>query len=132
MRKLYAILLLLPLIAFFVGAVRLPIACPMLAKAKCPMMGKMDHRCMMAMRMRHKMDMRIKGRATGNGQSKGSKHDAGCCMDCPVFCVVTFKPLIRFELGQTKIKKEYIVVSDNTLSDYYARHWKPPGGAFVS
>jgi hypothetical protein len=145
MRRLYAVILLFPLMAFFAEAVKLPSQCPKMARAncpaiaktQCPMMGKMNHQCMMAMMKRHGMETAPKGnaaigQAAGSQEGKDTRKDGGCSVDCPVFSLATFKPLIRFELMRLSIKTEYTVMSDNNLSDYYKQHWKPPCGVFVA
>jgi hypothetical protein len=124
MRKVYALLLLFPLMSLLVGAVWLPSHCPAVAKGQCPMMAKMDAGCRKAMMLRHRRGMGMEGMAAGKG--KQEKKGGSCCMDCPIFYLVTFNPLIRIELKRTSIKTVYTVMSDNNLSDYYKQHWKPP------
>jgi hypothetical protein len=108
-------ILLIPVLTLFAGSVTLASSCAkMAAGAVCSGCG---HQC-------------SKGKA-GKSEQKGND-SGGCCMDCPLCCLVTFKPFFRLEINRRVIIIDYTVMSDNNLSDYFQRHWKPPNGAFLS
>lgn len=111
MRQLFAFILLIPLFALFIEAVKAPANCNTTATMKCSMMNKMNSKCMMAMK---------------NKCKKGNCGKSECCIDCPLCYVVTFKPAINFEIVKPVNKPEYSVMLIDNLSDYSSQHWKPP------
>ena len=72
------------------------------------------------------MDLKTKStRAAGNGT--GGK---GCtslpCLNCPLCCAVTFKPVFRVDPPQKEGKIEFAVMHDHTLAGYDSQPWRPP------
>lgn len=135
MRKLYAVILLIPVLTLFTGSVTLASSCAKMA-AECGAMRKAPARRIMAT-SHQGCGGRIdgcgkchKGRADKSEQ-KG-KGEGSCCVDCPLCCLVTFKPFFRWEIATRVTMIDYIVMSDNNLSDYFQPHWKPPCGSFLS
>jgi hypothetical protein len=113
MRRLAAILLLIPLGILFIGAVNLSSVCPMTPQDGCT--ASSDHCC-------------HKGKCGSKSESrKDHKTDrSACCYDCPLCALVTIPPFICFELSQLQPTIEYAVSPDNLLTDYDRHHWKPP------
>jgi len=134
MRKWYAVILFFPLMSLMAGAVWLPSHCPMAVKTQCPkaastqcpMMARMDHKTMMAMMLRHKLEAEKKAGHSHPEQKNGDKKECGGCIDCPVFYMVTFKPVIRFECLKATNTQEYTIMPGDNLSDYSFQKWKPP------
>jgi hypothetical protein len=137
MRKLYAVILLIPVLTLFAGSVTLASSCAKIAAAECGAMGKAPENCMMA-----SSHQGCEGRVDGYGQKchkcqtgkdeqkgKGSKN---CCVDCPLCSLVTFKPFFRWDVTRQVTMIDYTVMSDNNLSDYFQPLWKPPCGSFLS
>jgi hypothetical protein len=135
MRRVYAIILLLPVIALFAGVVTAASYC---AKGSdCGAMGKMQGKCMIS--ARHQV---CHGPAGGCGQkcNKGQKKKdaqkgkdgSSCCWDCPLCYVVTFKSCFRWEFTREVTIFDYTVMPDNNLSDYFQQHWKPPDVSHIS
>jgi hypothetical protein len=123
MKRLYAVILLIPMLALLVGAVRLPAVCGKAKEANCSSMGKATGHCRMAM----------KTKTCHKGQSRKNKDESGSCyVDCPLCCLATFSPFIRFEIGAPAAKIMYTVMRENILSDYFKRHWKPPATGSLS
>jgi len=113
MRRLSAIILLIPLGILFIGAVNLSSVCPVTQQGNCTPSG--DHCC-------HKK------KCTSNREPrKDHKTDrSDYCFDCPLCTLITNPAFIRFELIRPETTIEYAVSPDNLLTDYYQRHWKPP------
>jgi hypothetical protein len=121
MRKVYAIILLIPVLTLFAGSVTLASSCAKMAAS--PHQG--CKRCMAGGGQKcHK-------RQAGNGEQK-NKDGGSCCMDCPLCCLVTFKPFFRWDVARQATIIDYTVMSDHNLSDYFQQHWKPPNGSFLS
>jgi len=127
MRRVYAAILLLPLFAFVVEAIRLPMVCPQVKRTQCPMMAKMQGQCSRMMACHSAGHDKQKP----NGEQKG-KSGCAACMDCPLCCLMTFKPSFRWDFTRQATIFDYTVMSDSDLSDYYQRHWKPPNRASLS
>jgi hypothetical protein len=127
MRRLYAAILLLPLFALLFGAIRVPEICPKAKESQCPVMAKMHSKCRMAMATQKCSRSAQKGKNEEKGKS-------GCtyCIDCPLCCLVTFKPIFQWEFTRQVTIIDYTVMSDNNLSDYSQQHWKPPDPSFLS
>jgi len=137
MRRVSAIILLIPVMALFVGAVTAVSYCAKVVGSDCGGMGKMQGECMMAAR-HQACDGRIdrcgqkcnKGH-TSKDEQKG-KDGGGYCVDCPLCYLVTFKPFFRWDVTRQVTMIDYTVMSDNNLSDYFQQHWKPPCGSILS
>jgi hypothetical protein len=158
MRRVYAIILLIPVLAMFAGVVTAASYCARVAGSDCGAMGKMQDQCMTAASPRG-----CQGRADGCGQccpqgrqdnhqgpqgkqqgqqgkhqgQKGKseqkgKDAGGCCIDCPLCSVVTFKSFFRLEVAWQVTIIDYTVMPNNNLSDYFQQHWKPPGVSLIS
>jgi hypothetical protein len=104
----------------------------------CGAMGKMQQgKCMMA--ARHQACSRCadgcgqkcKKGPTGKDDQKG-KDGGSCCMDCPLCCLVTFKPFFQLDITRQVTIIDYTVMPDNNLSDYFQQHWKPPNVSLLS
>jgi len=138
MRKLYAIILLIPVLALFAGSVTLASSCAkMAAGSECGAVGKAPEKCMMAA-SHQGCEGRVDGCGqkchkgqTGKNEQKG-KDSGSCCIDCPLCCLVTFKPFFRWDVTRQVTMIDYTVMSDNNLSDYFQQHWKPPCGSALS
>ena len=115
MRKVYAIILLIPVLTLFAGSVTLASSCAKMAAS--PHQG--CKRCMDRVGQKSKKEQKGKDRRS-------------CCVDCPLCCLVTFKPFFRLEIARRVMMIDYTVMSDNNLSDYFQPHWKPPCGSFLS
>jgi len=111
MRKLYAVILLFPLMVLLAGTMWL--------SSQCTTMARMHDKCKMA------------ARTCGKSEPKG-KPGCASCVDCPLCCLVTFKPVFRLEFTRQVTLIDYTVMSDNNLSDYSQQHWKPPNRSFLS
>jgi hypothetical protein len=138
MRKLYAVILLIPVLTLFTGSVTLASSCAKwAAAAECGGMGKAPEKCMIA--VSHQgcgehagcCGQKCNKEQTDKSQQKG-KDGGGCCMDCPLCCLVTFKPFFRWEIARQVTIIDYTVMSDHNLSDYFQQHWKPPNGSSLS
>ena len=130
-------ILLIPVLTLFAGSATLASSCAKMAAAECGAMGKAPENCMMAV-SHQGCGGRVDGCGqkchkgqTGKGEQKG-KDGGGCCVDCPLCCLVTFKPFFRWEVTPQVTMIDYTVMSDNNLSDYFQQHWKPPNGSFLS
>ena len=134
MRRVYAILLLIPVLTLFTGSVTLASTCAkMAAGIECGGAVKAQGSCMKT--ASHKKcdgcGQKCHKRQAGKDEQKG-KDDGGCCMDCPLCYLVTFRPFFRLEITRQVIFIDYTVMSDNNLSDYFQQHWKPPDASFLS
>ena len=49
-----------------------------------------------------------------------------CCLSCPLCTLVTLPPFIDFQPAHPESTTEYAVRPDNSPTDYYQHHWKPP------
>jgi hypothetical protein len=67
----------------------------------------------------------------GKDDQKG-RDGGSCCVDCPLCCLVTFKPFFRLEVTPQVTIIDYTVMRDNNLSDYFQQHWKPPNTFLLS
>jgi hypothetical protein len=113
-------ILLIPVLTLFMGSVTIASVCTKCVEVKCTRAAVHQgcgHGC-------------LKGQS-GKGERKG-KDSGGCCVDCPLCCLVTFKPFYRWEIARQVTIIDYTVISDNNLSDYFQQHWKPPNGSFLS
>jgi hypothetical protein len=109
MRRLSAILLLVPLCILFIGAVNLSTVCPVTHQDSCTHpIHSCCHQKKAPCPKNHKTDR------------------AACCFDCPLCALITNPAFIRFKLTRTETTIEYAVSPDNSLTDYYQHHWKPP------
>lgn len=129
MKKVYAIILLIPVLTLFAGSVTLASSCAkMAATAECGGMAPLHQGCKRCMdgggQKCHKGQT---GKGEQNGKDRGS-----CCVDCPLCCLVTLKPFFLWETARQVTMIDYTVMSDNNLSDYFQPHWKPPCGSFLS
>lgn len=151
MRKLFALILLVPVATLFMGSVRLSSLCGI---AVCGISGSesaLGGSCGKAVFHGTCQKMgccgscaKANGQAKGCGKAKGVCHkgkdqskgketgSGSCCMDCPLCTLVTVKPFIRFEWVGGVSSVEYAVRSDNNLKDYFQKHWKPPAGVVFS
>jgi hypothetical protein len=118
MRRVFAIILLIPVLTLFTGSVTLASNCAKWAAAECGGMSKAPEKCMMAA-----------SHQGCKGRDKGCKQK---CVDCPLCFLVTFKPFFRWEISRQVTMIDYTVMSDNNLSDYFQQHWKPPNGSSLS
>jgi hypothetical protein len=118
MRRVYAMILLIPVLTLFAGSVTLASSCAKMAVAashkECAGCGQKCH-----------------SKQPGKCEQK-EKDGGGYCIDCPLCCLVTFKPFFRLEFTRQVITIDYTVMSDNNLGDYFQRHWKPPDRPFLS
>ena len=136
MRKVYVVILLIPVLTLFAGSVTLASTCAKMA-AGCEQMATAAQKCAMASShqgCKRCMDgggQKCHKGQTGKGEKK-NKDGGGCCMDCPLCCLVTFKPFFRWEMAQEVTMIDYTVMSDHNLSDYFQQHWKPPCGSSLS
>jgi len=138
MRRVYAIILLIPVMAMFAGVVTAASYCARVVGSECGAMGKMQETCMTAA-----SPQGCEGRVDGCGQNchqgqqgnhqaqqgkneQKGKDGAGCCIDCPLCSLVTFKSFFRLEVTREVTIIDYMVMPDNNLSDYFQQHWKPP------
>jgi len=109
MRRLYAILLLVPLSILFIGAVNLSTVCPVTQQDSCMQSTRpCCHQKKAPCPQNHKTDR------------------TACCFDCPLCALITNPAFIRFEPTRSWTTIEYAVRPDNSLTDYYQHHWKPP------
>ena len=138
MKKVYAIILLIPVLTLFAGSVTLASSCAkMAATAECGGMSKAPQKCTMTSphqgckRCMDGVGQKSNKGQTGKAEQK-SKDGGSCCVDCPLCCLVTLKPFFRWEIAPRIIIIDYTVMSDNNLSDYFQPHWKPPCGSFLS
>jgi hypothetical protein len=113
---MYAVILLIPVLTLFAGSVTLASTCAKMT-ASHKVGDGCGHKC-------HKAQ-------AGKSEQKG-KDDGGCCMDCPLCGLVTFKPFFRLEITRQVIFIDYTVMSDNNLCDYLEQHWKPPNDPSLS
>jgi hypothetical protein len=147
MRRVYAIILLIPVMAMFAGMVTAASYCARVAGPGCSMMGKMQDQCMAAA-----APQGCEGRVNGCGQCSHQGHQGhqgkhqgqqgkseqkgkdggGCCIDCPLCSVVTFKSFFRLEVAWQVTIIDYTVMPSNNLSDYFQQHWKPPNVSPIS
>jgi hypothetical protein len=134
MRKMYAVILLIPVLTLFAGSVTLASSC---AKMACGGMDKAPEKCMIAT-SHQGCGGRVDGcrqkcheGQKGKSEQKGKACDASC-VDCPLCSLVTFKPFFQWEMARQVTMIDYTVMSDNNLSDYFQQHWKPPNGSFLS
>jgi hypothetical protein len=148
MRRLSALILLIPLAALLVGSVRLSAICTSVSGAACgslaPGMDAMQGAGSCARtRMGSCGNSVQKSSCTGkhccsqDGCHKakdGSKDKDGgsCCLDCPLCTLVTVDPFFRFEMNRQELRVEYAVMREDNLSDYVRPHWKPPAFVFLS
>jgi hypothetical protein len=135
MRKLYAIILLIPVLTLFTGSVTLASSCAKVA-AGCDEMATAAPKCAMAaphQGCKRCMDggQKCHKGQTGKSEEKG-KDSGSCCIDCPLCCLVTFKAFFRWDVTRQVTMVDYTVMPDNNLSDYFQQHWKPPCGSFLS
>jgi hypothetical protein len=138
MRKVFALILLIPVLTLFTGSVTLASSCAkMAAGSECVGMDKAPEKCMMAASHQgcgSQMDgcgQKCNKGQRGKSEQKG-KDSKNCCVDCPLCSLVTFKPFFRWDVTQQITMIDYTVMSDNNLSDYFQQHWKPPCGSFLS
>jgi hypothetical protein len=135
MRRMYAIILLIPVMALFAEVVTAASWCAKVSD--CGAMAKTQEKCTVA--ARHQTccgtadgcGQKCKKGPTGKDDQKG-KDCGSCCVDCPMCCLVTFKPVFRLEITPQVTIIDYTVMPDNNLSDYFQRHWKPPNAFFLS
>ena len=121
MKRVYAFILLIPMLAFMAESMRLPSECGEAGKARKANCGKMHDNCKEAVKTRHQ-----------EKPLKNKDESRSCWMGCPLCRLVTFKPFIRFEFDKPAARMEYIVMRENILSEYFKRHWKPPAPCFLS
>ena len=109
----------------------------MTAGAGCDGMGKAPEKCMMAVRHQacngciDRCGQKCHKGQKGKDEQK-EKEGSGCCVDCPMCCLVTFKPFFRWEITRQVTIIDYTVMPDNNLSDYFQQHWKPPNVFLLS
>jgi hypothetical protein len=138
MRRVYAMILLIPVLTLFAGSVTLASSCAkMPAGMECGRIDKAKGKWIMD--ASHET---CGGRSGRCGQQchkeqkgkneKKEKDDSGYCIDCPLCCLVTFSSFFRWEFSREVTTIDYTVMSDNNLSDYFQRHWKPPAGSFLT
>jgi hypothetical protein len=123
MRQLYALILLIPVLTLFTGSVTLASSCAKWAAATVSHQGCGEHAGCCGQKCNKEQ--------TDKSQQKG-KDGGSCCMDCPLCCLVTFKPFFRWEMARQVTIIDYTVMSDNNLSDYFQQHWKPPNDSSLS
>ena len=131
MRRVYAIILLIPVLAMFASVVTAASYCVRVVGSDCSAMGNVQDKCVTAA-----SPQSCEGRVDGCGQcchhgQKGKseqkgKDGGGCCIDCPLCSLVTFKSLFRLEVAWQVTIIDYTVMPNNNLSDYFQQHWKPP------
>jgi hypothetical protein len=146
MRRVYAIILLIPVMAMFAGVVTAASYCARVVGSDCSVMGKMQEKCVTAASPQC-CERRVNGCGQNRHQEQKGKHQGpqskneqkgkdcggGCCIDCPLCSVVTFKSFFR--LGATTRQVtiiDYTVIPNNNLSDYFQQHWKPPNVSLLS
>ena len=115
MRRLSAIILLIPLGILFIGAVNLSAVCPVTQQDSCTQSTHptpATHKCC------HQQQA-----PCPNNQKTGR---SACCFDCPLCALITNPAFIHFELTRPETTIEYAVSPDNSLTDYFQHHWKPP------
>jgi hypothetical protein len=144
MRRVYAIILLIPVLAMFAGAVTAASYCARVVGLDCSAMGNVQEKCMTAASPQgceepvdgcgQKCHQGQRGKhqgQKGKSEQKG-KDGGGCCIDCPLCSLVTFKSLFRLEVAWQVTVIDYTVMPDNNLSDYFQQHWKPPNVSPIS
>lgn len=148
MRKLFALILLVPVATLFMGSVRLSSLCGNAACgstgcgstagscAKAATQGTCTKvsccgSCSKGGGVAKGYGATKEGCHKGKDQSKG-KDESSCYMDCPLCTSVTLKPFVRFERVGAVSSVEYAVIADNNLKDYFEKHWKPPAGVMFS
>src|SRR5580658_6760825 len=105
MRRLSAIILLIPLGILFIGAVNLPSVCPITQRDGCT--ASTNPRPPM-----HPVCHPQKAPC-----SKNQKNDrTACCFDCPLCALITNPAFICFDLSQPGTTIEYAVTPDNSLA----------------
>ena len=134
MRKLPAFILLIPFAILFFGSMTLSSICPIAQQDTCTRTpGQCCHRQTAKTSCpKEKQADRSKGHK--NDQPKDQKSDRpACCFDCPLCALITNPPFIRFETTRSKVPQPHIRgYTDNSLTDYHQRHWKPPNAALLS
>jgi hypothetical protein len=151
MRRVYVIILLIPVLAMFAGVVTAASYCSRVAGSDCGAMGKMQDQCMAAaatqgcegrvdgcgecchqgQQSKHQVQKGKHQGQQGKNEQKG-KDGPGCCIDCPLCTVVTFKSFFRLEVAWQVTIIDYTVMPNNNLSDYFQQHWKPPNVSLLS
>jgi hypothetical protein len=151
MRRVYAIILLIPVMAMFAGVVTAASYCARVMGSDCSVMGKMRDQCITVaspqgcqgrvdgcgQKCHQKQQGKHQGQRSkhqgqqGKNEQKG-KDGGGCCIDCPLCSLVTFKSFFRFEVTREVTIIDYMVMPDNNLSDYFQQHWKPPNVSLIS
>jgi hypothetical protein len=127
MRRLSAIILLIPLCILFMGAVNLSSVCPVTQPGSCT---TATH----ATTATHPTTSTNAATATHtccHGEKASCPNNrkadrSACCFDCPLCALITNPAFIRFELTRPETRIEYAVRPDNSLTDYDQHHWKPP------
>jgi hypothetical protein len=115
MRRMYAIILMIPVLILFGGMAG--------GRGKC-LKAASHQGCNGCARTCDKAKTDKSGRK--------DKDAGGCCVDCPLCYLVTIKPSFKWESARQVTTIEYTVMSDNNLCDYFQRHWKPPCTALFS
>lgn len=116
MRRLSALILLLPVAILFVGTVRLGSICSGGPATQCATM-RMTDEC---------------GACHKKKDQPKEKGSCPCCLECPLCALVTFNPEFRLEMLHGVSTTEYAVMPDNPLSDYSQQHWKPPDSSHTT
>ncbi len=113
MKRIYAGILLIPLIVLSIETVKVAEVCRTQEPAKCSLAAKMKGGCPINAKSPHKKD----------------KTSSKSCIDCPLCYTFTFQSEFVFDLVKPVSRTEYSVMLVNNLSNYYSRHWKPPNQA---
>jgi hypothetical protein len=110
MRRICAILLLVPLTALFLEWVRVPSICEGSVAGVCRVKHESKDCC-------HHKDAQKRGCET-------------TCIDCPLCYLVTFQPFCRFEYLSTPVRIDYTMLRVDRLPEYFRQPWKPPNVPF--
>lgn len=148
MRRLSALILLIPLAVLLVGSVRLSALCTSACGTACTRTtagmavkhgagscGRMGVRSRGSPVQKHSCpEKKLCGQGGCHKGKDGSKDrgDGSCCLDCPLCMLVTLKPFFRFEVNRNALSVEYAVMREDNLSDYVRPQWKPPAFSLLS
>jgi hypothetical protein len=145
MRRVYAIILLIPFMAMFAGVVMAASYCARVMGSDCSVIGKVQEKCVAAASPQccgrrvdgcgqncHQGQKGKHQEPQGKNEEKGKDCGGGCCIDCPLCSVVTFKSFFRLEVAWQVTIIDYTVMPNYNLSDYFQKHWKPPSVSLIS
>jgi hypothetical protein len=142
MTRLKAFIVLIPLLALLVEGVFVASACSRVADIGGRICDKSlpgidcckkhNKTLMGTTALPAKGVMNEKSAKTGEEEkdAKRNGNGKGClsfpCLNCPLCCVVVFKPTFRIGAPGLSRLVEYSVMPAHTLSDYSSQPWRPP------